>query len=91
MGTREWLRKYGLVARKLELFDVLSGVAFKHQDGVLELKVKPEKNEHTDAVSDLCCRGDWLCLYTAYYQSWVYVSKWWDVDYSSEIYGSLWF
>ena len=43
--------KYGLSARKLELFDVLASVAFKHQDGAIDINMKPEDNTQTDAVS----------------------------------------
>lgn len=50
MGTKEWLGKYGLNARKLELFDVLGSVAFKHQDGAVDINVKPPENTQTDAV-----------------------------------------
>lgn len=51
MGSREWLKKFGLPARRLELFDVLAGVAFKHKDGVVDMKYRPETNTQTDAVS----------------------------------------
>ena len=51
MSSRQWLEKYGLAARKLELFDVLSGVAFKHKDGVVDLKTQPGNDFQTDAVS----------------------------------------
>lgn len=51
MGTKEWLKKYGLNARKLELFDVLGSVAFKHQDGAVDINMKPPENTQTDAVS----------------------------------------
>lgn len=51
MGTKEWLGKYGLNARKLELFDVLGSVAFKHQDGAVDINMKPPENTQTDAVS----------------------------------------
>ena len=51
MSSRQWLEKYGLAARKLELFDVLSGVAFKHKDGVVDIKSQPGNDFQTDAVS----------------------------------------
>ena len=51
MSSRQWLEKYGLGARKLELFDVLSGVAFKHKDGVVDVKTHPGNEFQTDAVS----------------------------------------
>jgi hypothetical protein len=53
MGSREWLEKYGLKARKLGFYDVLASVAFKHQDGVVDIKMAPDRHEQTDAVSSL--------------------------------------
>jgi len=50
MSSKQWLEVYGIDARKLNLYDVLSGVAFKHQDGVVEIFEMPT-NEQTDAVS----------------------------------------
>lgn len=50
MSSKEWLTVYGIDARKLNLYEVLSGVAFKHQDGVVEIMEKPQDNQ-TDAVS----------------------------------------
>nr|KAG5692191.1 hypothetical protein BaRGS_008737 [Batillaria attramentaria] len=50
MSSKEWLTVYGLEARKLNLYDVLSGVAFKHLDGVIEIMEKPGETQ-TDAVS----------------------------------------
>ena len=51
MSSREWLNKYGLRAKKLGFYDVLAGVAFKHRDGVVEIKEAPEDQYQTDAVS----------------------------------------
>lgn len=51
MGTKQWLNIYGLGARRLELWDVLGSVAFKHRDGIVDLKVKPDNNTQTEAVS----------------------------------------
>ena len=51
MSSREWLSKYGLRAKKLGFYDVLAGVAFKHRDGVVELKHAPDDEYQTDAVS----------------------------------------
>ena len=50
MSSKQWLAVYGIDARKLNLYDILSGVAFKHQDGVVEILEMPT-NEQTDAVS----------------------------------------
>lgn len=51
MSSREWLELYGLKARKLSFFDVLSGVAFKHRDGIVTVKEGPQSEFQTDAVS----------------------------------------
>ena len=53
MSSHHWLDKYGLGARKLELFDVLSSVAFHHRDGVVDFQKQPADEYQTDAVS-LC-------------------------------------
>lgn len=53
MSSKQWLQIYGLAARKLNLYDVLCGVSFKHQDGVVEILERPD-GEQTDAVSILC-------------------------------------
>ena len=64
MSSRQWLEKYGLAARKLELFDVLSGVAFKHKDGVVGLKTHPGNDFQTDAVSSMT--GQALALWVKF-------------------------
>ncbi|CAC5414532.1 unnamed protein product [Mytilus coruscus] len=51
MGTKQWLNIYGLGARRLELWDVLGSVAFKHRDGIVDLKVKPDNNTQTEALT----------------------------------------
>lgn len=51
MTSKEWLTIYGLEARKLGLYTVLSGVAFKHQDGVVEIMEQPSDDQQTDAVN----------------------------------------
>ena len=50
MSSREWLQIYGLDARKLGLYDVLGGVAFKHLDGVIDIMQPPPTDSQTDAV-----------------------------------------
>ena len=51
MSSREWLDKFGLKAKKLGFYDVLAGVAFRHQDGVVNMKVAPvDPSQQTDAV-----------------------------------------
>ena len=39
--SKEWLIKHGLSVKKLDLFDVLNSVSFRHCDGVIELKKEP--------------------------------------------------
>ena len=41
LSTEEWLKIYGLATKKLQLFDVLSHVAFRHCDGVVDIKQAP--------------------------------------------------
>lgn len=41
LTSKEWLLKYGLAARKLDLFDALNTVGFRHCDGVVDLKKEP--------------------------------------------------
>ncbi|XP_037592865.1 von Willebrand factor A domain-containing protein 3B isoform X2 [Cebus imitator] len=40
--SKTWLRKYGLKAQKLSLYDVLADCSFRHADGVVDIKAKPE-------------------------------------------------
>lgn len=51
MSSREWLEKHGLKSRKLGFYDILGSVAFKHQDGVVDLLHAPVMEYQTDAVS----------------------------------------
>lgn len=53
MGSSQWLSLHGLQAKRLGFYDVLSAVAFRHQDGVIDLKVPPAArcNNITEAVS----------------------------------------
>ncbi len=51
MSSREWLDKHGLKSKKLGFYDVLANVAFKHRDGVVDLKHQPGNDDYqTDAV-----------------------------------------
>ncbi|XP_041356704.1 von Willebrand factor A domain-containing protein 3B-like isoform X3 [Gigantopelta aegis] len=50
LSSREWLEKYGLSAQRLGLYHVLAGVAFKHQDGVVELMDPPPQDTQTNAI-----------------------------------------
>uniref|UniRef100_A0A7N5P7Q3 von Willebrand factor A domain containing 3B n=1 Tax=Ailuropoda melanoleuca TaxID=9646 RepID=A0A7N5P7Q3_AILME len=40
--SKKWLQKYGLKAQKLTFYDVLADCCFRHADGVVDVKVKPE-------------------------------------------------
>ena len=51
MSSHEWLGRYGLKAKKLGFYDILASVAFKHRDGVVDLKRAPCEEIQTDAVS----------------------------------------
>ncbi len=57
MSSREWLNKHGLRPKKLGFYDIMASVAFKHQDGVVDLKHAPHEEIQTDAVSALLIPG----------------------------------
>ncbi|XP_003799336.1 von Willebrand factor A domain-containing protein 3B [Otolemur garnettii] len=40
--SEKWLQKYGLKAQKLSLYDILAECSFRHADGVVDIKAKPE-------------------------------------------------
>ncbi|XP_037663049.1 von Willebrand factor A domain-containing protein 3B isoform X2 [Choloepus didactylus] len=40
--SKKWLQKYGLKAQKLSFYDVLAECSFRHADGVVDIKAKPE-------------------------------------------------
>ncbi|XP_021780772.2 von Willebrand factor A domain-containing protein 3B isoform X2 [Papio anubis] len=40
--SKTWLQKYGLKAQKLSLYDILADCSFRHADGVVDIKAKPE-------------------------------------------------
>ncbi|XP_027476221.2 von Willebrand factor A domain-containing protein 3B isoform X6 [Zalophus californianus] len=40
--SKKWLQKYGLKAQKLTFYDVLADCCFRHADGVVDVKAKPE-------------------------------------------------
>ncbi|XP_070554779.1 von Willebrand factor A domain-containing protein 3B-like [Ptychodera flava] len=50
LTSRAWLEKHGLSAKKLDFYDVLANVAFKHCDGVVDVKGPPDDG-YTDAAS----------------------------------------
>ncbi|XP_067841899.1 von Willebrand factor A domain-containing protein 3B-like [Heptranchias perlo] len=39
--SKKWLEKYGLKARRLSCYDALADCAFRHSDGVVDIKGKP--------------------------------------------------
>lgn len=52
MTSEKWLQKYGLKAQKLTLYDALADCTFRHADGIVDIKTKPEdESSQTDAVS----------------------------------------
>lgn len=52
LSSEKWLQKYGLKAQKLTLYDVLADCTFRHADGIVDIKTKPEdESSQTDAVS----------------------------------------
>ena len=52
MSSAQWLRLHGIQAKRLGFYEVLSSVAFRHQDGVIHLKVPPsDRHQISDAVS----------------------------------------
>lgn len=52
--SKKWLQKYGLNAQKLSFYDVLADCSFRHADGVVDIKAKPENESiQTSAVSAL--------------------------------------
>lgn len=53
--SQKWLQKYGLKAQKLTFYDVLANCSFRHADGVVDIKAKPEdESVQTSAVG-----GSW--------------------------------
>nr|BAK62758.1 hypothetical protein [Pan troglodytes] len=49
--SKTWLQKYGLKAQKLSLYDVLADCSFRHADGVVDIKAKPENESvQTSAI-----------------------------------------
>ncbi|XP_011380274.1 von Willebrand factor A domain-containing protein 3B isoform X3 [Pteropus vampyrus] len=49
--SKKWLQKYGLKAQKLSFYDVLAECSFRHADGVVDIKTKPE-NESTQTNAE---------------------------------------
>lgn len=56
--SRKWLQKYGLKAQKLTFYDMLAECSFRHADGVVDIKAKPENESvQTSAVGERWQRG----------------------------------
>ncbi|CAM9616699.1 unnamed protein product [Bubo scandiacus] len=50
LTSEKWLQKYGLKAQKLTLYDALADCTFRHADGIVDIKTKPEDvSSQTDA------------------------------------------
>ncbi|XP_033915842.1 von Willebrand factor A domain-containing protein 3B [Melopsittacus undulatus] len=50
LTSEKWLEKYGLKAQKLTLYDALADCTFRHVDGIVDIKTKPEdESSQTDA------------------------------------------
>lgn len=50
-NSKKWLQKYGLKSQKLSLYDVLADCSFRHADGIVDIKAKPENESvQTSAV-----------------------------------------
>ncbi|XP_072258559.1 von Willebrand factor A domain-containing protein 3B [Pyxicephalus adspersus] len=54
ISSEEWLRKFGLKSQKLLFYDALADCAFRHSDGVVDIKTKPEDESlQTDAENNM--------------------------------------
>ncbi|XP_074069830.1 von Willebrand factor A domain-containing protein 3B isoform X1 [Macrotis lagotis] len=42
LDSKKWLQKYGLKAQKLTAFDILADCSFRHIDGVVDIKARPD-------------------------------------------------
>ncbi|XP_017673986.1 PREDICTED: von Willebrand factor A domain-containing protein 3B isoform X8 [Lepidothrix coronata] len=50
LTSEKWLQKYGLKAQKLTPYDALADCIFRHVDGIVDIKTKPEdESSQTDA------------------------------------------
>ncbi|XP_043927748.1 von Willebrand factor A domain-containing protein 3B [Protopterus annectens] len=43
LSSKAWLQKYGLKARKLDFYHALADCAFRHSDGIINVKTKPSQ------------------------------------------------
>lgn len=54
VSSEEWLKKFGLKPQKLLFYDALADCAFRHSDGVVDIKTKPEdESVQTDAENNM--------------------------------------
>ncbi|VEL23247.1 unnamed protein product [Protopolystoma xenopodis] len=54
LSSREWIAKYGIKARHLDLYSVLEVICFRHCDGVINLLQKPSSKVPISAcLSDI--------------------------------------
>ncbi|KAM8977452.1 von Willebrand factor A domain-containing protein 3B [Pelodytes ibericus] len=54
VSSQDWLKKYGLKPQKLRFYDALADCAFRHSDGVVDIKTKPEdESVQTDAENKM--------------------------------------
>ncbi|KAG9492315.1 hypothetical protein GDO78_000694 [Eleutherodactylus coqui] len=54
VSSKEWLKTFGLKAQKLLYYDALADCAFRHSDGIADIKCKPEDESiQTDAENNL--------------------------------------
>uniref|UniRef100_H2ZCD7 VWFA domain-containing protein n=1 Tax=Ciona savignyi TaxID=51511 RepID=H2ZCD7_CIOSA len=51
--SKEWLKRYGLEARKVTAFQALAACSFRHVDGVVDLKGKPLPNTQTSDAENV--------------------------------------
>ncbi|XP_042564864.1 von Willebrand factor A domain-containing protein 3B isoform X2 [Clupea harengus] len=49
LSSRQWLEEFGLKAQKLTIYDALASCAFRHSDGVVDMKSTPDKSLQSDA------------------------------------------
>lgn len=54
VSSKDWLTEFGLKKQKLLFYDALADCAFRHSDGVVDIKTKPEDESiQTDAENNM--------------------------------------
>ncbi|KAM4047349.1 von Willebrand factor A domain-containing protein 3B isoform 2-T2 [Anomaloglossus baeobatrachus] len=54
VSSKEWLEEFGLKPQKLQFYDALADCAFRHSDGVVDIKTKPkDESIQTDAENNM--------------------------------------